>query len=64
MDAEPEKFEVTIRIMGNEILAFSLMSDSPRKNWILVSLISLIIVIMLLQYALPGLISLMSMFSA
>lgn len=60
MDVEPEKFEVTIRIMGNEILAFSLMSDSPRKNWIVVSILSLIIVIMLLEYALPGIMSIIS----
>ncbi len=63
MDVEPEKFEIAIRIMGNEILAFSLMSDSPRKNWIVVSMISLIIVIMLLEYALPGIMSIISTFT-
>jgi len=60
MDVEPEKFEVAIRIMGNEILAFSLNSDSPRKTWIAVSVITLVIVLMLLVDTLPTLLSIIS----
>ena len=63
MDVEPEKFEVAIRIMGNEIIAFSLNSDSPRKTWIAVSMITLVIIIMLLADALPTLLSAISSFS-
>jgi len=63
MDVEPEKFEVAIRIMGNEILAFSLNSDSPRKTWIAVSVITLVIVLMLLVDTLPTLLSIISSFS-
>jgi hypothetical protein len=60
MDVEPEKFEVAIRVMGNEILAFSLNSDSPRKTWIAVSVITLVIVLMLLVDTLPTLLSIIS----
>jgi len=60
MDVEPEKFEVAIRIMGNEILAFSLNSDSPRKTWIAVSVITFVIILMLLVDTLPTLLSIIS----
>ena len=60
MDVEPEKFEVAIRVMGNEILAFSLNSDSPRKTWIAVSVITFVIILMLLVDTLPTLLSLIS----
>ena len=62
MDVEPEKFEVAIRIMGNEIVAFTLKSDSPRKTWIAVSMITFVIVIMLLADALPILLNSVSSF--
>lgn len=63
MDAEPEKFEVAIRIMGNEIIAFSLTSDSKRKTWIAVSVITFVIILMLLVDTLPTLLSIISSFS-
>jgi hypothetical protein len=63
MNDEPEKFEVAIRVMGNEIIAFSLNSDSPRKTWIAVSMITFVIIIMLLADTLPTLLNIMSSFS-
>jgi hypothetical protein len=63
MDVEPEKFEVAIRIMGNEILALSLNSDSPRKTWIAASTIAVVVIIMLLIDTLPTLLNIISSFS-
>lgn len=62
MDVEPEKFEVAIRIMGNEIIAFSLKSDSPRKTWVAASMIAFVIFIMLLADTLPVLLNVISSF--
>lgn len=58
MESNEEKFEVIIRIMSKEVIAFSLLSDSKRKNWVAISMISLIVMIALMEYALPGLVSL------
>jgi hypothetical protein len=60
MDVEPEKFEVAIRIMGNEILAFSLKSDSPRKTWVAISVITFAVILLLLADTLPALIGIIS----
>ena len=62
MDVDPEKFEVAIRVMGNEIIAFTLKSDSPRKTWIAVSMIAFVIFIMLLADTLPALLNVISSF--
>jgi len=39
----PEQLELALRIMGNEVIAFSISSQSPRRNWIIVGLITMIV---------------------
>lgn len=37
-----EKFELSLRLLGNEVVGFKLSSDSSRKNWIMISVIVLV----------------------
>lgn len=60
MESNEEKFEISIRVMGREVFAFSLLSDSKRKNWVAISIITIIVIIALMEYALPGLTALMA----
>lgn len=60
METNEEKFEVSMRVMGREVLAFSMLSDSKRKNWVAISVITIAILIALMEYALPGLTALMA----
>lgn len=54
MESNEEKFEMSMRVMGREVLAFTMLSDSKRKNWVAISVITLAIIVVLLEYALPG----------
>lgn len=60
MNENEEKFEIMMRIMGREVLAFSMLSLSNRKNWVSIAVISLVIITLLIEYAIPGLVSLLS----
>jgi hypothetical protein len=51
--AEEEKFEVSFRILGNELLAMQLISASKKKNWIVFGLIALILMSVLAERLLP-----------
>lgn len=57
---DPEKMEVLIRVLGNEIFAFAIVSESKRKNWIIISLISLLFVAMIFDQISPLVMLLMS----
>ncbi len=48
-----EKFEISLRLLGNEILAMALMSQSKKKNWVIFGLISLILIMLILERTLP-----------
>lgn len=54
MENNEEKFEISMRVMGKEVLAFTMLSDSKRKNWVSLAVITLAIIVVLMQYALPG----------
>jgi hypothetical protein len=60
MEQTEEKFELSMRIMGKEVLAFSMLSNSKRKNWVTISVVTIIILVFLLEYALPGLTTLIT----
>jgi hypothetical protein len=48
-----EKFEISLRLLGNEIFAMQLMSQSAKKNWAIFGLISLVLITVLLDQLLP-----------
>lgn len=50
---EEEKFEIALRLLGNEILAMSLLSQSKKKNWIVFGLIALVLLVAVLEKAVP-----------
>jgi hypothetical protein len=54
MEDNEEKFEISMRIMSKEVLAFTMLSNSKRKNWVSLAVITLVIIVVLVDYALPG----------
>ena len=50
---EPETFEIRLRILGNEVVAFSLSSESPRKNWVVIGMIVAVLVAALANQLVP-----------
>lgn len=59
--SEPEKFEMALRLLGNEVLAFSILSASKRKAWIAIAIISLIVLLAVSSQFIPLLTALSSM---
>ena len=53
LPAEEEKFEISLRLLGNEIFAMQLMSKSKKRNWAIFGLISLVLVTILVQKMMP-----------
>lgn len=50
---KPEKFEMAFRLLGNEVLAFSISSESKRKNWIIISIISVVVLLAVVNQFVP-----------
>jgi hypothetical protein len=50
---EADNFEISLRILGNEIIAMKMSSQSKTKNWAAFGIISLIVLIGLANAALP-----------
>ena len=48
-----EKFEISLKLLGNEIFAMQLVSQSAKKNWAIFGLISLILVTIIVEQLLP-----------
>ena len=48
-----EKFEISLRLLGNEIFAMQLMSQSQKKNWAVFGLISLVLITIIVEQMLP-----------
>lgn len=48
-----DNFEISLRILGNEILAMRMSSQSKAKNWAVFGLLSLVVLIGLVNSALP-----------
>jgi hypothetical protein len=53
LPAPEEKFEISLRLLGNEIFAMQLISQSAKKNWAIFGLISLILVTVIVEQLLP-----------
>jgi len=51
--AEEEKFEISLRLLGNEIFAMQLMSKSKKRNWAIFGLISLVLITILVNAMMP-----------
>ena len=51
--APEEKFEISLRRLGNEIVAMSLLSQSKKKNWVVFGLISFILITVILERLVP-----------
>lgn len=50
---EEDKFEISFRILGNEIFAMNLLSKSTKKNWVIFGLIILILASAFIQQLTP-----------
>lgn len=50
---ESDNFEISLRLLGNEIIAMRMSSQSKTKNWAVFGLISLIILVGVANAALP-----------
>jgi hypothetical protein len=52
-NAPEEKFEISLRILGNEIFAMQLLSQSQKRNWAVFGLISLVLLTILVNQLMP-----------
>lgn len=50
---EEDKFEISFRVLGNEIFAMNLLSKSTKKNWVIFGLIMLILASIFIQQLTP-----------
>jgi hypothetical protein len=50
---EPETFEVEIRLFGAEIVGFKLASQSTKKLWVAIGIMSMMAFVALLNVAYP-----------
>jgi hypothetical protein len=48
-----EKFEISLKLLGNEIFAMQLVSQSAKKNWAIFGLISLVLFTIIVDQLLP-----------
>ena len=55
---ETETFEISLRLLGNEIFAMQLSSKSAKKNWIIFGLLSLVMLTLLANQLSPALLAL------
>lgn len=49
----PDTFEISLRILGNEILGMRLSSESRARNWAAFGLITLIVLVVLVAQMIP-----------
>jgi hypothetical protein len=62
MDGEEEKFQISFKVLGNEIFSMELKSQSKRKNWVVFGIILLIALSILFHQLLPVITTLSEMF--
>jgi hypothetical protein len=55
---ETETFEIALRILGNEIFAMQISSKSPKKNWVVIGLVSVVLLATLANQISPLLLAL------
>jgi hypothetical protein len=41
---EPDTFEISLRLLGNEVIGMKLNSQSKARNWIVLAMICLVII--------------------
>jgi hypothetical protein len=58
LPVETDSFELSFRLLGNEIIAMQLSSTSTKKNWIIFGLISLVLLAFLANQLTPLLLAL------
>jgi len=49
----PDTFEVSLRILGNEVLGMRLTSESRARNWAAFGLIAMIVLVAMLAQIVP-----------
>lgn len=42
---EPDTFEISLRILGNELIGMKLSSQSRMRNWIVLAMICFVIIV-------------------
>jgi len=52
-DQTPDTFEVSLRILGNEVLGMRLTSESRARNWAAFGLIAMIVLVAMLAQIVP-----------
>lgn len=60
-EIEKDRFEISFRVLGNEIFGMEVMSQSRLKNWAFFGLITLAAVSILFSQLAPSVISLVDM---
>ena len=61
MAEEPDQFEISFRILGNEILGMRLTSASKARNWAAFGIIALAVVLAMIVEAMPAIQSIAGM---
>jgi hypothetical protein len=56
---KPDNFDMSFRILGNEVIGLSLSSESRARNWAVFGIIVVIILVQLMVDAGPVLVELM-----
>jgi hypothetical protein len=54
MQQEPDEFQISLRILGNEIIGLQLKSESRARNWAAFGLISTAIIMTIFVESLPA----------
>lgn len=57
---DSEVFEISLRILGNEIFAMNILSKSAKKNWVIFGLITLVLLTLLANQLSPAVLALFS----
>lgn len=52
-ESTPDTFEVSLRILGNEVLGMRLTSESRARNWAAFGLIAMIVLVAMLAQIVP-----------
>jgi len=57
---DSEVFEISLRILGNEIFAMNILSKSAKKNWVIFGIITLVLLTLLANQLSPAVLALFS----
>lgn len=62
MEQKDDKFEISFRLLGNELIALQLFSSSNTKNWVMFGLLALVLMSALIANMVPVFIQLAQLF--